>query len=59
MLCGRSIMPPATDTARRRSITTVKPGATFDYVATAANGWHAIVVGKQVGWVSGKYSKIV
>ena len=42
-----------------KSITTVKPGATFDYVATAANGWNAIVVGKQVGWVSGKYSKVV
>ena len=42
-----------------KSITTVKPGATFDYVVTAANGWNAIVVGKQVGWISGKYSKVV
>ena len=42
-----------------KSITTVNPGATFDYVATAANGWNAIVVGKQVGWVSGKYSKVI
>ena len=42
-----------------KSITTVKPGATFDFVATAANGWNAIVVGKQVGWVSGKYSKVI
>ena len=42
-----------------KSITTVKPGATFDFVATAANGWNAIVVGKQVCWVSGKYSKVV
>ena len=49
--CGNS-----TDFSR---ITTVKPGTTFDFVATAANGWNAIVVGKQVGWVSGKYSKVV
>ncbi len=33
-------------------------GTKFDYVATAANGWNAIVVGDQVGWVSGKYSTI-
>ena len=26
--------------------------------ATAANGWHAVIVGSQVGWVSGKYSEI-
>ena len=30
----------------------------FEYVATAANGWHAVVVSGQVGWVSGKYSRI-
>ena len=42
-----------------KSITTVKTGTTFDYVATAANGWNAVVIGKQVGWVSGKYSRIV
>ena len=42
-----------------KSITTVKSGATFDHVATAANGWNAIVIGKQVGWVSGKYPKVV
>ena len=42
-----------------KSITTVKSGETFDHVATAANGWNAIVIGKQVGWVSGKYSKVI
>ena len=46
----------STDYAR---ITTVRSGAMFDYVATAANGWNAIVVNEQVGWVSGKYSVIV
>jgi len=30
----------------------------FDFLATAANGWHAVKVGSQVGWVSGKYSEI-
>ena len=28
-------------------------------VARLMNRYHAIVVGKQVGWVSGKYSKVV
>ena len=27
-------------------------------IATAANGWHAVKVGSQVGWVSRKYSEI-
>ena len=40
-------------------ITSTAPGTTFDHVATAANGWHAIVVNGQVGWVSGKYSRII
>lgn len=39
-------------------ITSAAPGRTFDYVATAANGWHAVVIKKQVGWVSGQYAKI-
>lgn len=30
----------------------------FEFVATAVNGWHAVVVSGQVGWVSGKYSRI-
>ena len=33
-------------------------GTVFEYVATAANGWHAVKVGSQIGWVSGKYSEI-
>lgn len=40
-------------------ISSVAPGSTFDYVATAANGWNAVVVGAKVGWVSGKYSKLI
>lgn len=39
-------------------ITAAKDGATFEWVATAENGWHAVVVNGQVGWVSGKYSEI-
>ncbi len=38
-------------------ITLAAPGTTFDYVATAANGWHAVEVANQVGWVSGEFSK--
>jgi peptidoglycan hydrolase-like protein with peptidoglycan-binding domain len=40
-------------------ITAVAPGTTFEYIATATNGWNAIVVGAQVGWVSGQYSKVL
>ena len=36
-----------------------KAGDTFNYVATASNDWNAIEVDGQVGWVSGKYSKII
>ena len=39
-------------------ITAVTDGTVFEHVATAANGWHAVKVGSQVGWVSGKYSEI-
>ncbi len=40
-------------------LSSVAPGATFAYVATAENGWHAVIVGSKVGWVSGKYSKVM
>ena len=40
-------------------ITSVKDGTTFEWIATAENGWHAIVVNAQIGWVSGKYSEII
>ncbi len=33
-------------------------GASFDWVATAENGWHAVVLENQVGWVSREYSQI-
>ena len=36
-----------------------RAGDAFNYVATAANGWNAIEVDGQVGWVSGRYSKII
>ena len=40
-------------------ITSVKPGSTYAYVATAANGWNAVAVNGKVGWVSGEYSKLI
>lgn len=40
-------------------LSSVAPGTTFAYVATAENGWHAVVVNARVGWVSGKYSKVM
>ena len=36
-----------------------KAGDTFNYVATASNGWNAVEIDGQVGWVSGRYSKII
>lgn len=32
-------------------------GEVLEYIATAGNGWNAVKVGSQVGWVSGEYSK--
>jgi len=40
-------------------ITQVVGGTTFEWIATAANGWHAVVVGSRIGWVSGKYSRVI
>ena len=37
-------------------ITAVQNGASLKWVATAENGWHAVVVNARVGWASGKYS---
>ena len=39
-------------------ITAVANGTVLEYVATALNGWQAVKVGSQVGWVSGGYSEI-
>ena len=36
-----------------------KAGDTFNYVATASNGWNAVEIDGQVGWVSGRYSKVI
>ncbi len=44
-----------TDYAR---ITAVPDGTEFEHVATAANGWHAVKVGSQVGWVSGSTARL-
>ena len=36
----------------------VKKGAMLDHVATAANGWHAIVAGGVSGWIGPKYTEV-
>ena len=36
----------------------VETGAVLEYIATAGNGWNAVKVETQVGWVSGEYSKL-
>lgn len=40
-------------------ISSVAPGTTLAHVATAANGWHAVIIGAKVGWVSGDFSRII
>ena len=39
-------------------LTQVENGTRFPYVATAENGWLAVVTGDRVGWVSGEYARI-
>ena len=39
-------------------ITAVAPGTTLEYVASAFNGWQAVKIGSQIGWVSGEFSEI-
>ena len=39
-------------------LTFAPPGSSFDCIATAANGWHAIPVGGQIGWISDSVSRI-
>ena len=34
-------------------------GSSYPWIASSADGWHAIQFGKQVGWVSGGFSKVV
>lgn len=40
-------------------ISAVAPGVTLEYIATAPNGWNAVVIGSQIGWISGNYSKVI
>lgn len=58
-ITGGSVYVRVGNGTNYRIITTVKAGSVFDHVATARNGWNAIVINGQVGWVSGKYSKVV
>ena len=34
-------------------------GTRLPYVATAENGWFAVVVNEQVGWISGNFSRLL
>ena len=35
-------------------ITEVSPGTRLQYIASSVNGWQAVLIGSQVGWVEGK-----
>ena len=60
IVCGSgSVNIRVGNDTRYGRITSVKNGATYEWIATAENGWHAIVVNAQIGWVSGKYSRII
>lgn len=39
-------------------VTSVSKGTILEWIATAANGWHAVVYKKQVVWISGKYTEV-
>lgn len=39
-------------------ITAVKSGTVFAYIATAVNGWHAVMLENEIGWVSRNFSKV-
>ena len=39
-------------------VSTVYKGAILEWIATAANGWHAVLYKKQVVWISGKYTEL-
>lgn len=43
---------------RYSRITAVKAGTTLAWIATAQNGWHAVAVNGQVGWVSGAFAQV-
>ena len=36
----------------------VNKGTTYDWVATSENGWNAVKLPKQVGWISGEFSEV-
>lgn len=39
-------------------LTAVPQGTALDWVATAANGWHAVIYKKQVAWLDGQFAQI-
>ena len=57
-ITGRSVNIRRGNGTQYDRITTMPAGARLEYVATAGNGWNAVVIGNQVGWVSGDYSKV-
>jgi hypothetical protein len=52
-----SISARATAPATAASLLSLQATA-LEYVASAFNGWQAVKIGSQVGWVSGEYSEI-
>ena len=44
---------------QHRIITITTKGAVLPFTAKADNGWYAVVVNGETGWISGKYAKEV
>lgn len=47
------------DSTSYERVALLDPGTKLEYVATSANGWHAVRYGQIVAWVSGEFSAIV
>lgn len=41
-----------------KALGTARKGDKFEWVAAAANGWHAIVAGDSVAWISDKHAEV-
>lgn len=55
---GNSVNIRRGDSTKYASLGRLNKGDTLEWVATAENGWHAGRHGKEVVWISGKYSSV-
>ena len=58
LLAGWQVCVLSADAPDFALLTFAPPGSSFDCIATTPNGWHAIPVGGQIGWISDSASRI-